>query len=367
MALDMNNLPATPATAASHSIKCVVWDLDNTLWQGVLLEDEQVTLRREVLEVIQELDRRGILHSIASKNTPEVAMARLQDLGVSEYFLYPQISWNSKVSSLREIARLINIGIDTLAFVDDQPFERDEVHFELPGVLCLDSADVSGIVDLPRMQPRFLTEDSARRRAMYQADIVRNQAEQEFVGPNEAFLATLAMVFRIHQARADDLQRAEELTVRTHQLNSTGYTYSYEELDAFRCSASHRLYIASLDDIYGTYGNIGLALLECQPEVWTLKLLLMSCRVMARGVGSVLLTYLLGQAKAQGVRFQAEFVATDRNRVMLVTYRLGGFRQVRQEGTLALFEHDLQHLQPFPPYLRVLTGEEAERSRQRAE
>lgn len=367
MVLDTTGLPATRAEAASHPIKCVVWDLDNTLWQGVLLEDEQVTLRPEVLEVIQELDRRGILHSLASKNTPEVAMARLQQLGVSEYFLYPQISWNSKASSLREIARLINIGIDTLAFVDDQPFERDEVHFELPEVLCLDSADVSGIIDLPRMQPRFLTEDSAKRRAMYQADIVRNQAEQEFVGPNETFLATLEMVFHIHQAHADDLQRAEELTVRTHQLNSTGYTYSYEELDAFRRSPNHRLYIAGLDDIYGTSGKIGLALLECQPEVWTLKLLLMSCRVMARGVGSVLLTYLLGQARAQGVRFQAEFVETDRNRVMLVTYRLGGFRQVQQNGTICLFEHDLQHLQPFPPYLTVLTDEGEERSQRRAQ
>src|SRR5579863_9689303 len=85
------------------SIKCVVWDLDNTLWDGVLLEDEQVSLRPGVLEVIKTLDSRGILHSIASKNDRAAAMNKLAEFGLSEYFLYPQINWNSKAASVREI------------------------------------------------------------------------------------------------------------------------------------------------------------------------------------------------------------------------------------------------------------------------
>lgn len=336
-------------------IKCVVWDLDNTLWDGVLLEDEQVMLRAGVVDVIKTLDSRGILQSVASKNSYESATAKLQQFGVSEYFLYPQINWNSKASSIREIARLINIGVDTIAFVDDQAFERDEVAFALPEVLCIDALHVPTLVDLPEMMPRFVTEDSARRRGMYQADIQRNQAEKDFVGPDEAFLATLGMVFSITSACEDDLQRAEELTIRTHQLNSTGYTYSYEELDTFRQSDRHKLFIAGLDDRYGTYGKIGLALIECQPELWTLKLLLMSCRVMSRGVGTVMVNYLMGLAREQNVRFQAEFVSTERNRVMLVTYRFGGFKQVRQDGNLIVFEHDLSQIQPFPVYVKVLT------------
>lgn len=339
------------------SVKCVVWDLDNTLWDGVLLEDEQVVLRKEMVEVVKALDSRGILHSIASKNSYEAAMAQLEQLGISQYFLYPQINWNSKGASIREIARLLNLGIDTFAFVDDQPFERDEVAFQIPEVLCLDSRDGARIADHPAMKPRFITEDSARRRAMYLADIERNQAEKDFVGPDEQFLATLQMAFTINQAREDDLQRAEELTVRTHQLNSTGYTYSYEELNAFRQSETHKLFIAGLDDRYGTYGKIGLALIECQPEIWTLKLLLMSCRVMSRGVGTILINYLMGLAKKQGVRLQAEFVSTERNRMMLVTYRFGGFKLVRQDGDFMVFEHDLDQLQAFPEYVRVLTEE----------
>jgi FkbH-like protein len=356
MALEQSNA-LTNEHAKQKSIKCVVWDLDNTLWDGVLLEDEQVVLREAMVDVIKVLDSRGILHSIASKNSYGAAMAKLDQLEISQYFLYPQINWNSKAASIREIARLLNIGIDTIAFVDDQPFERDEVAFQIPEVLCLDACDGSHIIDLPAMQPRFITEDSSRRRAMYLADIERDQAEKDFVGPNEQFLATLQMVFTIRPAQEKDLQRAEELTMRTHQLNSTGYTYSYEELSAFLQSDTHKLFIAGLDDCYGSYGKIGLALVECQEEIWTLKLLLMSCRVMSRGVGTIMVNYLLNLAKKHNVRLQAEFVSTERNRMMLVTYRFGGFKQVKQEGDFIVFEHDLSQLQAFPDYVSVLTEE----------
>lgn len=340
------------------TIKCVVWDLDNTLWKGVLLEDNQVELREEIVNVIKTLDGRGILQSIVSKNSYEAAMAMLRQLGVSDFFLYPQINWNSKASSIREIARLLNIGLDTFAFVDDQVFEREEVAFAAPQVLCIDALEAAEIVDWPEMNPRFVTEDSASRRRMYQADIERNQAEKDFVGPDEQFLAALDMQFVIKEADESDLQRAEELTVRTHQLNSTGYTYSYEELNAFRQSDNHKLFISGLTDRFGSYGKIGLALVECQPEIWTLKLLLMSCRVMSRGVGTIMVNYILRLAKEQGVRLQAEFVSTDRNRMMLVTYRFGGFKQVSQDGNVLLFEHDLSQLQAFPEYVEVLTEAE---------
>src|SRR5215207_8346865 len=124
------------------SIKCVVWDLDNTVWDGILLEDPSVALRPGVAEVIRALDERGILHSVASRNDHALAMAKLAELGLAEYFLYPRINWNSKASSIEGIAGDINIGLDALAFVDDQPFEREEVAFSHPQVLCLDAVEV---------------------------------------------------------------------------------------------------------------------------------------------------------------------------------------------------------------------------------
>lgn len=348
------NSPAHPnKKSKKKSIKCLVWDLDNTLWNGVLLEDREVSLRENVVDIIQALDRRGILQSIASKNDAATALAKLTEFGLQDYFLYPQINWNSKAASIKTIAELINIGVETLAFIDDQPFEREEVNFSLPDVFCIDAANVDSLLDLPELNPRFITKDSTLRRQMYLSDIARKKIEEEFVGPQETFLASLEMVLHIFPAREEDLQRAEELTVRTNQLNATGYTYSYEELKHFSGSRQYKLLMARLEDRYGTYGHIGLTLLACGEEIWTLKLMLMSCRVMSRGVGSIMLNHVLNMAKAAGVRLQAEFVPTERNRLMDITYRFAGFREVERVNDLLIFEHDLENIPPYPHYVKL--------------
>ncbi len=336
------------------TIKCIVWDLDHTLWDGVLLEDEQVTLRPEVLAVIKELDSRGILHSIASKNDHATAMAKLTELGISEYFLSPQINWNAKSSSIQTIVKELNLGIDTFAFVDDQSFEREEVAFMLPQVRCFDSVEVSTFLSRADMMPRFITDDARMRRQMYISDHKRKQAEDDFQGPSEAFLASLDMVFELAPAQEDDLQRLEELTIRTHQLNTTGYTYTYEELDALRQSPRHKLLVASLTDKYGTYGKIGLTLVECDDEVWTVKLLLMSCRVMSRGVGTIMMNHIIQSAQNANVRLHAEFLPNERNRMMLVTYKFGGFKQIEKKGDLVILEHDGRKVQAAPDYVRLV-------------
>lgn len=358
--------PTAKKSAKAGSAKCVVWDLDNTVWDGVLLEDgDAVALRPEVKKILETLDERGILHSIASRNEHDHAWAKVEELGLDEYFLYPKINWNPKSSSVAAIAEDINIGLDTLVFVDDQPHERDEVTFTHPQVVCVDSADLSVLLEMPELQPRFVTSDSKIRRKMYQADIARNAIEHEFEGPKEEFLRTLDMRFRISPAGPDDLQRAEELTVRTNQLNATGYTYGYDELEELSRSDDHILLVCSLDDKHGTYGKIGLALVEKDHraeqggEIWTIKLMLMSCRVMAKGVGTVLMNHLLRLAKDAGARLQAEFVPTDRNRQMLITYKFAGFKEVgrlsQEDGReLVILENDLTRIQEVPDYVELI-------------
>ncbi len=338
---------------AEDIIKCVVWDLDNTLWKGTLLEDGHVTLSPATESVIRTLDERGILQSVASKNNYDDAMDQLKQFGLEEYFLYPQIHWNSKVDSIENIARSINIGIDTIAFVDDTPAELDEVAYSLPEVLCIPANEVLGIPDMPCMIPRFNTIDQKQRRQMYLSGIQRDRAEEAFKGPKESFLASLDMVLDIFPAKEVDLQRAEELTVRTNQLNATGYTYSYDELDRFRNSEDHILLMAGLTDKYGTYGHIGLTLLECSVTVWTIKLLLMSCRVMSRGVGSILLSHLINQAIENNVSLHAEFIPNDRNRMMNVTYRFAGFEEIDKRDSVEILKHPLNQTIEFPDYMQV--------------
>src|SRR5258708_39532021 len=123
-------------------IKCVVWDLDGTLWQGTLLEGDDLILTPGMKGVIQELDNRGILQSIASKNDYVVAWEKLAAFGLDEYFLHPQINWANKSDSIKAIADKLGIGLDTFVFVDDQAFERDEVRYFLPEVATIDAADI---------------------------------------------------------------------------------------------------------------------------------------------------------------------------------------------------------------------------------
>jgi FkbH-like protein len=345
--------------AKDEKIKCLVWDLDNTLWKGTLLEDADVQLNPVAVKLIKTLDERGILQSIASKNDHDLAWAKLESFGLSEYFLYPQINWNPKSDSINNIASLINIGLDTIAFVDDQAYEREEVNFSHAMVLTIDAMDIDKIENMEVMIPRFITDDSRQRRQMYQSDIRRNEVEKDFTGAQDEFLNTLGMSLSITTARTEDLKRAEELTQRTNQLNTTAYTYDYDELAFFSQSPDHLLLVAGLEDKFGTYGKIGLVLVEKSPEIWTIKLLLMSCRVMSRGVGTVLITFLRNLARENSVALRAEFVTNDRNRMMYITYKFNQFKEIDKRDNWALLENDLSVIPEFPTYMKILTEQDS--------
>ncbi|MBY0596364.1 HAD-IIIC family phosphatase [Bacillus bingmayongensis] len=340
----------------NKKVKCVVWDLDNTLWEGILLESDEVKLKESMKEILTQLDERGILHSIASRNDKQTVLNKLKEFGIDHFFLYPEINWNAKSTSIDKISKNLNINKDTLLFIDDQVFEREEVQSVHPTITCWDAKNYKDLIEDIRLKPDFITEDAKRRREMYLEDDCRKKDEDSFEGPSEQFLAGLNLKFSIMHAEENDLRRAEELTVRTNQLNTSGYTYDYKELNHFRVSDSHILLICELDDKYGSYGKIGLSLIEEKNNAWHIKLLLMSCRVMSRGVGTILLTAILNEAKKQGKKVFADFKQTDRNRVMYITYKFANFREVSSDAEgYILFENDLNQLQAYPPYVEVVS------------
>ncbi|MBF0318986.1 MAG: HAD-IIIC family phosphatase [Nitrospirae bacterium] len=336
-----------------NKIKCLIWDLDNTLWNGTILEGDTVTLRENAAKTIKTLDSRGILQSIASRNDHALVMDKLREFGLKDYFLYPQINWNAKSQSIKQIAELLNIGTDTLAFIDDEPYERQEVSFSMPEVMCMDAASLDNVLAIEQMNPLYITDDSKNRRQMYIADQERRKVEESYSGPSEEFLSHLGMVFDIYTATTDDLKRAEELTVRTNQLNTTGYTYNYDELNGFIKSNNHLLLMASLTDRYGTYGKVGLVLVEIGESAWIIKLLLMSCRVMSRGVGSIVINYLRNEARRRGIRLLAEMIQNDRNRMMYITYKFSGFSEISRDGQTIIMENSLSDIPPYPDYVDV--------------
>ena len=151
-------------------IKCVAWDLDGTLWDGTLVEDgiEGIRLKDDVIAAIKHLDESGIINSIVSKNDESMAIEALKQLGVDEYFVYPQIGWGSKSVAIKRLAQQMNIGLDAIAFVDDTEHERTEVKAECPAVAVLAPEDVVTFVEATCQQD---SQMGSLRRKMYRDEI----------------------------------------------------------------------------------------------------------------------------------------------------------------------------------------------------
>ncbi len=194
-ALDNAFQPASerPKPAVSTSkpklCKCVVWDLDNTMWDGVLIEDgvEKIRLKPGIAEILKQLDDRGILISAVSKNNHDDAMAALKHFGIHEYFLFPQISWNPKSEGIRQVTESLNIGIDSILFVDDSSFELEQVKSFCPEVMLLNALEYQNILGRPDCQVP-VTEESRKRRLFYRDQQQRERAESNFRGQYLAFL-----------------------------------------------------------------------------------------------------------------------------------------------------------------------------------
>lgn len=343
---------------SEKKVKCVIWDLDNTLWDGVLLEGDTLSLKPGIRDILDTLDKRGILHSIASRNNFDDAKKKLEQFGLGNYFLFPQISFGNKSDAIEEIAKKLNIGKDTLLFIDDQEFEREEVLHSHPEVRCIDAPKYTDLLNMPELQPLFITDDSKRRRLMYVEDQQRTIAETEYEGPKEEFLKTLNMHVTISEATEDDLQRLEELTIRTHQLNTTGKTYDYAELFALMNDENYLLLVVSLDDRFGSYGKIGMALIEKDVHKWTIRLFILSCRVMNRGIGTIFLNEIMRKAKDSGNALFMEFLPTDRNRMMYVSLKFANFKEIKaetEENNGILLQNDLSIIQELPPYINLST------------
>lgn len=309
------------------SPKCVVWDLDNTLWKGILKEDKTVVIRQDAVKLIRYLDERGILQSIASRNTHEHAFAKLTELGLQDYFLYPQINWSRKSESISNIQKMLNFDVDSFIFLDDDQFERSEVVSVHRSITTAEFEGFDSFINLFDVDKTKPTTEAIKRRALYKDEERRQDEHESFKGSDEEFLKSLGLVFKLALAKKEDLRRAYELTNRTNQLNSTGITYSLEQLENMSESRNYEVILSYLSDSFGDYGIIGLALvsLDTKNKSSTLELFLISCRVMSRGVGGVFLNELINRYLKSSYTIKAKLKKTVHNRLMQITYGLNGF------------------------------------------
>ena len=318
-------------------IKCVVWDLDETLWEGTLLEvgAEGLKPHREIIDTIDGLDRRGILHSVASKNAPEEALAVLRQLGVADYFLHPQISFGPKSRAIDEIASRLGIATDSLAFVDDSPFERAEVREAHPEVAVFEPAQALALQGHPRCAAPA-SAAAAERRRFYQREMQRVEERQHHGSDEESFLRSCRLSATLSPLDAGSLPRVHELLQRTNQLNFSGNRYGREALRAVLDAAHLEAWVIDCEDRFGSYGTVGFALLDRREQ--RLTDLVFSCRVQGRRIEHAVLGHLLRRHHAAGGRrFSANLRATERNaRGARVFEDLGFVLEGEREGVRSL-------------------------------
>lgn len=328
---------ASRAASETKKWKCIVWDLDNTLWNGILLEDgpEKIRVRQDVVNLIRETDERGILHSVASKNNHDDAMAVLNAAGLSEYFLYPQIGWGPKSDAVAQIATSLNIGVDAIAFVDDQPFEREEVRAALPEVAVIDAAECLTIPARPECQVP-VTKESRTRRTMYREEEQRLTAQKATGGDYIAFLRECRLEMRISALAESNLMRVYELAQRTNQMNFSGRRYPEAQLAEIMKSPSFETYVIDCRDRFGEYGIVGFAVVDVREP--RLLDLMFSCRIQSKRVEHAVLTFLLRRfVQDKGQDFYANYRKTPKNAPSGKVFDEMGFELVGEsDGVLSL-------------------------------
>jgi FkbH-like protein len=328
---------ASPAESAKRAkeAKCVVFDLDNTLWDGVLLESEGVVLKPFVPGLIRTLDQRGILLSVASKNSSEHASAKLRALGVDEFFLYAKINWAPKSENIKQIAKDLDIGLDTFVFVDDNPFELSEVAHALPDVECLSVDKLPELLRHPRLQGSTSSEARVRRK-MYQEAIVRAEVENSFSGDYTEFLRSCRIRLTIRPDQPADRERVSELVQRTNQLNFSGRKYSREEVAAMLADEAIDRFVLACEDKFGSYGTIGFCVVRRAAEEIRVEDFMLSCRVQGKLIESALFHFLCNRGPDPVSRIVVNFIKTDRNGPAQSVLRKLGFDLDRAEVSMAV-------------------------------
>ncbi|MDB5422834.1 MAG: hypothetical protein JWQ29_250 [Phenylobacterium sp.] len=347
----------TVAALRGRARKCLVLDLDNTLWGGVIGDDGvggiqlgQGSASGEAFLAIQqialELRRRGVVLAVCSKN--EEAAARIPfrehpDMLIREEDIAVfQANWTDKAANLRAIAETLNIGVDALVFLDDNPAEREQVRRELPLVA------VPELPDDPALYPRMLmsagyfeavafTQDDRERAGMYQANAARAAAVSAS-GDLGSYLASLEMTCTIRPVDALSRQRVAQLINKSNQFNLTTRRYTEAQVEAAEADPGRHLAQVRLVDKFGDNGIICVLIADKAPGQWTIDTWLMSCRVLGRRVQDACLAHLAGVARSEGAnRLVGRYIPSPKNAMVADHYAKLGFTldETLTDGTTA--------------------------------
>jgi FkbH-like protein len=344
--------------------KVLVVDLDNILWGGVIGEDglDGIKLGPEypganyqsLQRALLDLSRRGILLAICSKNNQADAMEALEKhagmlLRPSD-FAAMRINWNSKPQNLREISAELNVAIESLAFLDDNPFEREEVRNTIPEVLVLDLPDDSmqfaaAVRDCPAFERLTLSDEDRLRTKFYTEQRKRVEVEQNFQS-REDFFRYLQQEAEVASVDASALPRIAQLTQKTNQFNLTTRRYSEQHIAELTATPGCHVVSLRVKDRFGDHGIVGAAITFDRTELCEIDTFLLSCRVIGRSLEMALLFHLTKSAKTAGcTRLAGWFLPTKKNAPASNFFRQNGFQCESQSGSGSFWVLDLENEQ----------------------
>ena len=336
--------------------KCLILDLDNTIWGGIIGDDGMEGIQVGYLGLgkiftelqlwAKQLKQRGIILAICSKNTESIAMEPFQShpdmvLHMDDIAVFVA-NWETKVDNIRHIQSILNIGFDSMVFVDNNPFEREIVKSAIPDItvpeLPEDPAEyLIYLRSLNLFETAFFTEQDDQRTRQYQEEARRNAVLQRFDNEMD-FLANLQMVSEVKAFDEFDIPRVAQLSQRSNQFNLR--TIRYTEADIKQLSADPNFYTISLSlkDRFGDHGLIGIVILKKQDDdTLFMDSWIMSCRVLKRGMENFTINTIADLARANGFkRVMGEYLPTKKNGIVKDHYLTLGFKQEGDKWVLNL-------------------------------
>jgi len=341
------------AALRGKSRRCLVTDLDNTLWGGVIGEDgvEGIQLAQgdatgeaylSVQRYLLELRQRGVLLAVSSKNDDEVARAAFRKhpemLLREEHFAVFQANWNDKASNIKAIAHELSLGLDSIVFLDDNPAERGVVRQLLPQVAVPELPDdpafyVRTLSAAGYFESVSFSAEDLKRADFYQHNVQRTALQGQFSG-FEDYLASLKMVITFQPFDDTGRARIAQLINKSNQFNLTTRRYTEAEVaEAERDPNCFTLQVR-LADAFGDNGMISVVICRrAARDVWEIDTWLMSCRVIGRRVENMVLLEILHHGSRAGIRkLTGTYIPTERNRLVEDHYKKLGFRQIRRRA-----------------------------------
>lgn len=353
--------------------KVLVADLDGVLWggtlgeegpEGIVLDDGPVgAAYRRVQEAMLALTKRGILLALASKNDRNEALSVLGThpsmILAPDDFAGIEIGWGDKAASVQRIAAELEVGIDAIAFLDDNVVERSRIASALPNAYVLqlppDPMQFASVIwREPRFERLVLTEEDKGRGHIYAAQRSRRELMSELPSL-EAFYASLQQTVIVQPLSDETLSRASQLTQRTNQFNVTTRRYSPQQLWALADSGECEILLARVTDRFGDNGLVALAIIRDRDGVAEIDTFLLSCRVVGRTVETALLADIAARARKRGItRLIGRFVPSPRNAPAADFFPRHGFKPVSGEASSPEWNLDLADGPPVvPPWIKL--------------